>query len=222
VLRASSPRPANRRVTVLAYAAGEEDFFDANGNNVCDNCDATAGQEFAPSSDKSPDVFRDDNEDGAWSPGEPCIGPNSTGNCNTPGDGRYNGVLRAPRVQSSQALYVSRQIVHILSGSDAVISFSAPALACPSNGVAEVLVTVTDDIGSIMPANTVVAFNATVGTASPSSVKVPNVVLGIGQPVSVPTYLVTVACPKDPVSGRLFVNVTTPNGVLTSASIPIN
>ena len=38
VLRSSNPRPANDpgkgRVTVLAYALGEEDFFDTNGNNV--------------------------------------------------------------------------------------------------------------------------------------------------------------------------------------------
>ena len=33
-LRSSSPRPADGRVTVLAYALGEEDFFDANGNNT--------------------------------------------------------------------------------------------------------------------------------------------------------------------------------------------
>ncbi len=32
----SEPRPANGRVTVLAYALGEESFIDANGNNVYD------------------------------------------------------------------------------------------------------------------------------------------------------------------------------------------
>ena len=38
-LRSSNPRPANGRVTVLAYASGEESFIDANGNNVFDSGD---------------------------------------------------------------------------------------------------------------------------------------------------------------------------------------
>jgi hypothetical protein len=37
----SSPRPPDGRVTVLAYALGEESFFDANGDNVY-----TAGEDF--------------------------------------------------------------------------------------------------------------------------------------------------------------------------------
>jgi hypothetical protein len=37
----AEPRPDNRRVTVLAYALGEESFLDANGNNIFD-----AGEAF--------------------------------------------------------------------------------------------------------------------------------------------------------------------------------
>lgn len=33
----ASPRPANGRITVVAYALGEESFLDQNGNNVFDN-----------------------------------------------------------------------------------------------------------------------------------------------------------------------------------------
>lgn len=114
LLRASNPRPANGRVTVLAYAVGEENLFDANGNNVYDT-----GDTFT---DKSLDIFRDDIETGIWSPGEPCIGPNLNGTCSTPGDGQYNGVLRNPQVPSAQTLYVSAQLVQIFSGSEAKIT----------------------------------------------------------------------------------------------------
>lgn len=39
--QSASPRPANGRITVVAYALGEESFADANGNNVYD-----AGEDF--------------------------------------------------------------------------------------------------------------------------------------------------------------------------------
>ena len=73
----------------------KETLYDANGNNVYDD-----GDTF---DDKSPDIFRDDNEDGRWNPGEPCIRPSTpdtknAASCMTPGDGKYNGVLRSPLV----------------------------------------------------------------------------------------------------------------------------
>ncbi|MFZ3084566.1 hypothetical protein [Rhodoferax ferrireducens] len=128
LLRASNPRPANGRVTVLAYAVGEENLFDANGNNVYDT-----GDTFT---DKSLDIFRDDIETGIWSPGEPCIGPNLNGTCSTPGDGQYNGVLRNPQVPSAQTLYVSAQLVQIFSGSEAKITSldASPTLSQCVNG----------------------------------------------------------------------------------------
>lgn len=37
--QSASPRPANGRITVVAYALGEESFADANGNNVYDSAE---------------------------------------------------------------------------------------------------------------------------------------------------------------------------------------
>lgn len=217
LLRASNTRPANGRVTVLAYAAGEETFVDNNGNNLFD-----AGDTFI---DKSPDVYRDDNENFSWSPGEPCIGPNN-GSCTTPGDGQYNGVLKFPPVASAQTLYVSGQLVQIFSGSYATISFNPPQLSCPASGVVDVQVTVVDEIGNIMPAGTVVKFSPVFGTcdtctATPSRVNVNNVVLAVGEPLVVPTYAVTVQCPPGG-SGKLFTTVTTPRGIESIANVPIH
>ncbi len=219
LLRASNPRPSNGRVTVRAYALGEEDLIDSNGNNVYDN-----GEAFT---DKSPDIFRDDNEDGAWTPGEACIGPNTNSMCSTPGDGQYNGVLRNPQVQSAQALYVSAQLVQLFSGSNARVTFSPSALVCPAGGTANVQLTVRDEYERIMPAGSTIDFSAVFGAGSgtvlPTSTKVPNVVLAVGQPLIIPTYSVTVACPTPAASGQFLVTVTSPvTATITRASIPVN
>jgi hypothetical protein len=220
LLRASNPRPAGGRVTVLAYALGEENLLDANGNNVYDT-----GDTFT---DKSPDIFRDDTENGTWTAGESCVGPNSNGTCSSDGDGQYNGVLRNPQVPSAQTLYVNAQLVQLFSGSDALVSFNPSALVCPAGGTANVQVTVKDVNGNIMPAGTSIDFSALIGAGYvhvlPASTEVPNVVLGVGQPLIVPSYTVTVACPLlEASSGQFMVTVTTPiTKTITNASIPIN
>jgi hypothetical protein len=218
-LWASAPRAASGRVTVLAYALGEENFNDLNGNNVFNS-----GEPF---SDKSPDIFRDDNENGAWSPGEPCIGPNLNGSCSTPGDGQYNGVLRSPQVPSSQTLYVASQYVQIFSGSDAVVTTNPAALVCPGGASADLQITVKDVAGNLMPAGTTIEYSALIGSATtatfPVKNVVPNVVLGIGQAAIVPNYPVTVICdPLATKAGKLFVTVRTPSGRATTVSVPIN
>lgn len=215
--RSGSPRPANGRVTILAYALGEETLLDNNGNNVYDS-----GDSFI---DKSPDIFRDDNESGTWTMGEPCIGPNN-GSCSTPGDGIYNGVLRIPQTPSAQTLRISGQLVEQFSGSPAVITFPTTA-SCGSNLAANVAVKVTDVVGNLMPAGTVLTFSATFGmtdkppVVTPSTLKVPNVVLAVGQPLVVPTYNVSVSCPTTTASGVFNITVTTPNGITTTGSLNI-
>lgn len=216
-LRASSPRPTNGRVTVLAYAAGEETFSDNNGNNVFD-----AGDTFT---DKSLDILRDDDENGRWNAGEPCVGPNSDANCTTPGDKKYNGVLNMTAPKAPPILYVSGQLVQTFSGSHATITFNPPELVCPPGGTVDVQVKVVDQVGNVMPANTNIHFNVLFGYCltcyvTPSDVKVNNIVLGIGEPMIVPIYPATVKCaPGD--TGKLFATVTTPAKVESIASVPI-
>jgi hypothetical protein len=210
-------------VTVLAYVLGEENFFDANGNNVCDNCDNTAGPEFLPTDDMKQDIFRDDNENWIWNPDEPCIGPNSNKTCSTAGDEKYNGVLRNPQVITAQSVYVSKQLVQLFSGSHASFTFNPPALTCPAAGTANVQVTVMDEIGNIMPAGTSIAFSTLfglgTGTVLPTQFTVPNVVLGVGETLHVPSYTATLACPGG--DGKFMVTVTTPNGIQTVGQISV-
>ncbi|XLZ70735.1 hypothetical protein ABT364_01855 [Massilia sp. SR12] len=217
-LFAANPRPANGQLTVLAYMTGEESFTDSNGNNVYD-----AGEPFT---DLRPDVFRDDNEDGSWSAGEPCISsvPNST--CSAAGDGVYNGVLRVPQIKSAQVQYIAKQFVAQFSTSKANITFGAGAITCSNGGTTDVQVTVADLNGNWMPFNTVISFSTLFGTVStiviPASTKVPNVVLGVGEAVNLKTYTATIACPTPAGTGQFIVKVTTPLGEETIAKKQIN
>jgi hypothetical protein len=60
-IRSQGARPLDGKVVVLAYAAGEEDFIDRDGNNVY-----TAGEPFTDLGA----VYRDDDLNGAYSAGE--------------------------------------------------------------------------------------------------------------------------------------------------------
>jgi hypothetical protein len=215
-LYSSSTKLLDGRLTVLAYALGEETLFDNNGNNVYD-----PGETF---SDMSPDIYRDDNENGRWDAGEPCIGPNATGTCSTAGDGQYNGVLRRPQVRSAQTLYVSNLYTQIFSGSDAF--FEAPAsLSCSAGGSTTAAVRVFDTVRNLMPAGTTIQFSVSfaVGTGSvlPTSETVRNVVHAIGMAAPIPTYGLTIMCPPGVTTGQLEILVTTPLGTTTTKTIPI-
>lgn len=215
----ANPRPAGGRVTILAYALGEENLIDANGNNVFD-----AGDTFT---DKSPDIFRDDNESLAWNAGEACVGPNTNGSCSTPGDTTYNGVLRSPQLPSAQTLYVSSQMVQTFSTSGADIQFPSGAPTCTAGGVADVTVSIKDLNGNVMPANTAITFSAQISgagvTVTPSSRIVANYPLQVAQllPAGATLYVVTISCPSPTAPGKFFVKVVSPNGVETDASISI-
>ena len=134
-------------------------------------------------------------------------------------------MLRVPQVASAQTLYVSNQLVQVFSGSYANVTFTPAAVACTVGGTVDVQVRVTDEIGNVMPAGTKIAFSTFFGFGAaetsvfPASVQVNNVVLGVGQPLLIPTYKVTVACAG---SGKLFATVATPMKVETTASVPIN
>jgi hypothetical protein len=217
-LRSGAPRNPSGKLVVLAYALGEETLFDANGNNMYDS-----GDSFT---DLSPDIFRDDDENNLWTPGEPCIGPNLNGKCSSPGDGVYNGVLRSPRTPSAQVQYISAQLGEIFSGSEANIVFSPAAPVCNANLTADIMVTVKDVMGNIMPAGTSVSmaalFGITGAPASPSSLKIPNVVRPVGGNIIPPSYLITVGCPSLTSRGKLTVTVITPGGTTSIGNVTIN
>lgn len=217
-LYAANPRPANGKLTVMAYLIGEETFTDSNGNNVYD-----PGEPF---SDLKPDIFRDDDENGSWSSGEPCISTKPSATCSTPGDGIYNGVLRIPQQPSAQVLYVSSSAVAQFSTSQAKIDILTNPITCTNGGTTDVQVKVTDLHDIWMPFGTTIGFSTLFGTTSttvvPAEAKVPNVVLAVGSAINIPTYTVTIACPTPATTGQFIVTVKSPSGTETVAKRQIN
>jgi hypothetical protein len=214
----------------MGFLRGEEDFFDANGNNVCDNCGNTLGPEFKPAFDLSPDIFRDDNENFHWDPGEPCIGPNTNGLCSTPPDGLYNGVLANPKIPNAQqTTYLGRSYVAIWSGSHAFITTNGDVCApfSPLGGNAILHVRIVDLNGNPMPAGTTIVFSGpAIAPGATTSFTVANYVIGIGQhfgtgpnDVVIEEYDIPVVC----TGMGSFVNVvvTTPRGIITRLTIPL-
>jgi protocatechuate 3,4-dioxygenase beta subunit len=224
-------RPPGGRSVVMGFLRGEEDFFDANGNNVCDNCGNIFGPEFKPANDLSPDIFRDDNENLLWTPGEPCIGPNTNGLCSTPADGLYNGVLANPKIPNAQqTTYLGRSYVAIWSGSNAFISTNGNVCAPFSpggSGTAILHVRIVDLNGNPMPAGTTIVFSGpAIAPGAFTTFTVRNYVIGIGQhfgtgpgDVVIEEYDIPVVC----TGMGSFVNVvvTTPRGVVTRVTIPL-
>ncbi|MFZ2814514.1 MAG: Ig-like domain-containing protein, partial [Rhodoferax sp.] len=142
----ANPRPADGRITILAYALGEESFIDANGDNLFQS-----GEKFQDLGDPfrndpaitnlnananwivnpytlalvSPnDIWSTGNE--SWVAGETFIDTNSNGTWTSLGDGIYNGVLKSPQTFNNQATHVRGALVQVLSTSDAKITSLDP------------------------------------------------------------------------------------------------
>lgn len=84
--KASNPLPSNGRVTIMAFAIGEESFkdFDADGYKDPQEPWTDIGEAFV-----------DENEDGVWNQGEPYRDFNGNGRYDGPND-EYNGWLCDP------------------------------------------------------------------------------------------------------------------------------
>lgn len=125
-----NPRQTDGRITVLAYALGEESFVDNNGNNRYD-----AGEPFTDLGDpfRNDRAVTDANANGiddVWkggsatrASGEQYIDSNGDGSWNASGDGVYNGVLRAvPNTSINNTVHVRQSMVMVMSNSTAAIS----------------------------------------------------------------------------------------------------
>jgi len=190
-------RPTNGRVTVLAYAIGEETFTDTDGDGLADANELVDDNGVASD---MPEAFLDSNENGIRDASETPFDFNANGAYDGP-DGKYNGVLcndttgtsSAGTCSASKSIHVFRNIPIIFSGSNAVVTFYDTSFnpINPATGIVftpctsaapftptqrTVLVTVTDVNGNAMPAGTGVVFSATNGTivSTPTTFSVPN------------------------------------------------
>jgi hypothetical protein len=228
-------RPPRGLAVVLGYLRGEEDFFDANGNNVCDGCTSTTGPEFTRDYDLPLSVFRDDNQNGRWDAGEPCIAPDASSGCVAPADGLYNGVLANPKIpDAQQTTYLKRSFLMIWSGSTAYITATPPSVNCgafspPGSGLATIHFRIVDLNGNPLPAGTTITFTgAPIVPGTLTSFKVANYLLSVGQrfgtgagEVRIDEYDIPVACATG-IGSSVSVEVKTPMGVVTRGTVPVN
>ncbi|MTV40578.1 Ig-like domain-containing protein [Duganella radicis] len=125
-----NPRPADGRVTVLAYALGEESFVDSNGNNRYD-----AGEPYTDLGDpfRNDRAVTDANANGiddmyasgsaARVAGEQYIDSNNNGSWDLSGNGVYNGVLQSAGAGgSANTVHVRQSLVMVLSNSTPAVS----------------------------------------------------------------------------------------------------
>jgi len=221
-----NPRPATGRARILAYAIGEEAFVDANGNGLADAVEFT----------DDPEAHRDDNESSNRDSGEPFVDFNGDGTFNT-GDGKYNGVLQGAEYAGAPKSKHVFSNTTLVMGTSAANILSNPALfTVPLSGSAAVTITVRDLNGNNMPTGSTVEFKLT------TTIKGTTVagIITTETTLSMPTYdkytfpntsvmggvafTLTVSDPSltTSASGVLEVIVTSPKGVVTKSSIPIN
>ena len=210
------PRPPNGRVTILASAIGEDSFTDVDADG------------FFSVGDTLIDIgepFQDENEDGIYNSGEPFRDFNQSGARDDethPDYVGFNGLLcdlagGANCNQVSSTLFVSDQLVVVMSGSSAVITDNVGGLLDISAGTASVVFQIGDARNQPMPAGTTVRMTTSNGSiVGPTNFEVPctsfDGPLGFG---------VTVEPDTTPDSGTLGVEVTTPRGLVTFYSISV-
>jgi hypothetical protein len=247
-MTSQAPRPANGRVTVLAYAVGEESFIDLNGNGVADSIAEMV--DLSGASTDMPEAFRDDNGNGVHDAGETFIDFNQNGVFDGP-DGKYSGVLCDPIATpgfcaASKSIHVRGSLQIVFSGSTAVVSQISPAGVinlhgcAPSGATTQVDLRIVDVAGNPMPVGTTVTVTTTDGTMSGISTFTQpntNVTPAVGAAThsvfvkddstisANPTPPPATICTDPTPSGILTVTVTTPGGVVaptvTTRTFPI-
>jgi len=127
------------RVTVLAYALGEESFSDLYGDNIYHGPGgaATEARGDDPFNDLG-DVFIDNNEDGSWQSGEQFIAFNSAN-----AEVCVSGIATSPAAPSKAdscdgtwgAAHVRQNALITLSGSGASVSATMPTASFASSKI---------------------------------------------------------------------------------------
>lgn len=149
------------RAVILAYAVGEENFLDTDGNGkVSDSCAPIANGTGLPYWRKCgefydySEAFRDDNEDNIRNATETFIDFNKDNLFNGP-DGIFNGVLQVTPV-TPQSKHIFSNSVLVMATSQAKITGSNIILA--PNSSTNMTVTISDMNGNTVPAGTTVEF----------------------------------------------------------------
>ena len=176
-------RPTNGRVSVLAYAVGEEGFTDKNGDGFVDsraelvdsNGNETVG--FGEAFVNYNESYVDDNSPSIRSatrtdtnPLEPFIDFDASVSFSdslAPGTGLYKGILCKALCDPSKTLNIRQSNVVVLSGSDPYISgelvggAAIPATINLALGPVNIFFRISDLHGNALPAGTTIGFSGT-------------------------------------------------------------
>ena len=237
-------RPTDGRVTVLAFAVGEESFTDLNSNGTVDNVG-----EMIDANGLAADMgeaFVDYDEDGARDANEPFFDFDNNGSFRSVGDGAYNGILctaGAPICSATKSLHVNQSLVMVLSDSQPVtpadIFSRVPAIpldlgGCANRGGAFSFNLLLRDLNNNpLPAGTTVTVSSTNGRVDlGASTVVPNSnarydftqnQLAFNFPVTIVNDAPTTGVCADPtLSGVLTVSITAPRGGRVNYTISVN
>lgn len=215
MFKSQNPRPTDGRITILATAVGEEDFIDSNGNGRFDD-----GESF----DDRDEAFRDDDENGVRDNNEIFIdfSADEPGDGNfTRGDGRFTGVLCNSRCSENNSLNVRDDLVIVISGSTLEFDVS-PSTIDLDSGVAVVTVRVKDERDQVAPAGTMVEAEATHGSLiGETSFEQPSTNGRTQAGSDAGVYTLRLEPEDDAGDGLLLLTATTPQGVISRASIAI-
>ncbi len=145
------PRPADGRISIIAFAIGEESFIDADADGVFNNADTPLeiGEPFrddneSTAADTPPEFFADFNSNGVWD------------DATQPDYVNFNGLLcdsMTALCSANQTLFVSDQGVVVMSSGAATITDNTVGntitLAPPGGeGVATFTLTIGDNKGN--------------------------------------------------------------------------
>jgi hypothetical protein len=213
----------NGRSPLLVTAIGEESFIDANGNGIFDAGDTTP---FNPTLstkawEDTQEPFLNVNEHydangvPVYDAGDPFIDFNNSGAHDGP-DGAFNGPLCQGSLCSTQtSVAIGASNVVIMSGSQAVIKPLAPAPYTIGSGI-----TLTFNIADLrnqqMPAKTTVV--ATVSSNAGQFVGSTTFTWPCATAVGGANVSFSLTKTTTPQAGVLFITVTTPGGIVTTAS----
>lgn len=215
-------RPTDGRVTILAYALGEESFTDLNGNNLYD-----AGETF----DDLGNTFIDSNKNLTYDAGEQLIPYSSTASSACPATSAFNGapLLSVPNTCDGVwgKAHVRGDIVVTFSGSHA--HASQTSFTWPTGCSATYSFSLRDVNDNPLPQGTALAIDSNFvkdGATPPATAAitvlpavVPNTnAIGGTQH----TLMVSVDNCTAPITGSFSLITTTPNGVVTVIPMSIN
>ena len=248
VFTSANPRPINElppvgyagvtngRVTVLAYALGEESFTDlAPGNNVYDG-----GEAF----NDLGDAYLDNNESGQWDPGESFIPFGAGTSTCVVGIMNTGGVATSPYAPSKAGscdgrwgqAHVRQQNLIILSGSSAYVNTARPGpsfvpgstpvdLSFSTRGGCGVTVQLYlfDVNRNPMPAGTVLVtggLSKAISSAEVGGTPLPDSTATGGTLISVAVRIADSSCPLT-ADASLDLKITTPKGLTTIHTLTI-